>query len=429
MAEQITEQQEAMPEEAALRARVDASRAAWRRLWLRLRAIAPVDLMRYLLVGGALAFLGWLVVFAWPALVPFVVGLGLAYAALPLVNALDRVMPRRLAALLSMLLALGFLLLVAGTIVPALVRQFLRFIDVVPPPEEIQGYVGRLEPLLTQLPESLQLTINNWIDEASVILLQRLEGLGASVPQLLASALLRLVNVVGAALGLLVLPTWLLVVLKDQREGTQTLNRILPEAVKADFWAVVRIVDRAFRAFLHGQVTQGFVAGLLTYLVVTALSGGGYLEVEYPLVVTLFVGLMELVPEIGPIVAVVVIGISTLLQSPVNALLAILLYLLIHSLAAAYVGSRTRRRVKELHPALLIVGAVALSELGLLWVLLSVPLLTAGRDLLSYAHARLSNPPRPAGLIPGEEPPPEEVVQTAQRVPSVYRRAAAQRER
>jgi predicted PurR-regulated permease PerM len=238
-----------------------------------------------------------------------------------------------------------------------------------------------------------------------------------------------LVNVVGAALGLLVLPTWLLVVLKDQREGTQTLNRLLPAAVKADFWAVIRIVDRAFRAFLHGQVSQGFVAGLLTYLVVIALNGGGYLQVEYPLVVTLFVGSMELVPEIGPVIAVVVLGISSLLQSPVNALLAIALYLLVHTLAAGYVGSRTRRRIKELHPALLIVGAVALSEMGLLWVLLSVPLLTAARDLLGYAYARLSNPPRPAGLIPGEEPPPEEVVEVVQRVPSVYRRAATQRER
>jgi predicted PurR-regulated permease PerM len=159
------------------------------------------------------------------------------------------------------------------------------------------------------------------------------------------------------------------------------------------------------------------------------LNGAGYLQVEYPLVVALFVGLMELIPEIGPVVVVVVLGISSLLRSPADALLAVLLYLLIHRLATAYVSNRTQRRIKELHPAVMVVGAVALSKLGLMWILLSVPLLTGARDLLSYAHGRLVDPPRPAGLIPGEEPPPEAVDETAQRVPSVYRRTATQRSR
>jgi predicted PurR-regulated permease PerM len=299
---------------------------------------------------------------------------------------------------------------------------------VVPSVEEIREYTVRLEPVLSRLPGPLQEQVSESVDEASLILLQQLEGISDTVPVFLASLLLRLIGVLGAALGLLVLPTWLLLVLADQRQATRALNRLLPAAVQPDFWAGVRIVDRSFRSFFQNQVTQGLTAFLLTYLIVIALNGRGYLQVEYPLVVAIFVGLMELIPEIGPIVATVVLGVSGWLNSPLIGLIAIGLYLLIHRLAVTFVGSRSRRRVEELHPAVLIVGAVALSELGLLWVLLSVPLLVTARDLLIYTHSRLADPARPAGLLPGEEAETKSEEAQPRRVPLVHRRAARNRE-
>jgi hypothetical protein len=68
-------------------------------------------------------------------------------------------------------------------------------------------------------------------------------------PQLFVVALHHLINVLGAALGLLVLLTWLLLVLADQSKMTRSLNRLLPNAIQPDFWVFVRIVDRSFRAF------------------------------------------------------------------------------------------------------------------------------------------------------------------------------------
>jgi hypothetical protein len=127
-------------------------------------------------------------------------------------------------------------------------------------------------------------------------------------------------------------------------------------------------------------------------------------------------------------VATVVLGVSGWLNSPLIGLIAIGLYLLIHRLAVTFVGSRSRRRVEELHPAVLIVGAVALSELGLLWVLLSVPLLVTARDLLIYTHSRLADPARPAGLLPGEEAETKSEEAQPRRVPLVHRRAARNRE-
>ena len=86
----------------------------------------------------------------------------------------------------------------------------------------------------------------------------------------------------------------------------------------------------------------------------------------------------------------------------------------------------------EIHPAILIVIIVALSTLGFWWILLAAPVATIIRDLFRYTYGRFSDPPRPAGVLPGEALPVEsEPTLSAveeKRVPLVYRRSRALRQ-
>jgi hypothetical protein len=56
------------------------------------------------------------------------------------------------------------------------------------------------------------------------------------------------------------------------------------------------------------------------------------------------------------------------------------------------------------HPAILVPAIVALTQFGLIWLFLAGPLVAIVDDLVRYAHGRLSEPPKPAGVIPGEAP-------------------------
>jgi len=58
------------------------------------------------------------------------------------------------------------------------------------------------------------------------------------------------------------------------------------------------------------------------------------------------------------------------------------------------------RRTVDIHPAILVVLLVLLSQFGFIWVLLGAPLAVSARDLFRYAYGRLSDPPRPAGVMP-----------------------------
>ena len=73
---------------------------------------------------------------------------------------------------------------------------------------------------------------------------------------------------------------------------------------------------------------------------------------------------------------------------------------------------------------MIVVAIVALSQFGVVWLFLAAPVVVIIRDLFRYAYGRLSEPPRPAGLLPGEPLP---VSQPVTSIPA--RRASRRRNR
>jgi hypothetical protein len=74
------------------------------------------------------------------------------------------------------------------------------------------------------------------------------------------------------------------------------------------------------------------------------------------------------------------------------------------------------------HRAVVIPGVVLLSTLGPLALILSAPILGFLTDFVRYTYGRLSDPPRPAGVLP-DEPATVQPPASAVYVPTVYRNA------
>ncbi|HET8785683.1 MAG TPA: hypothetical protein VFM38_08620, partial [Candidatus Limnocylindrales bacterium] len=97
----------------------------------------------------------------------------------------------------------------------------------------------------------------------------------ASLPErtdALTQDLLRIVlNTLGAVLGLIVLPTWMLSVMSEQRRGRLAIDRELAPWLRRDLWAIVAIIDRAVGSYLRGYVVAAGLVGLLTYFGLVAV--------------------------------------------------------------------------------------------------------------------------------------------------------------
>ncbi len=405
---------------------------AWRRLGLRIRSITPAGLMRFFLVVGALMGLGWLVEATWVWLVPFAVGGVIAYIVLPLVNWLNRFLPRWAAVLLSMGLALGVVFLFFALLVPALVQQFYRVYLNLPGVEEMRVYLHQLDQYITTLPAPTQTMVNNAYAQAVQKVQANMSVYLNELVNLALATLLSTVNTISFLLGFLMVPSWLLMILKDHRKGIQATNQLLPAWLAPDFWGIWRIFNRTFNAFVRGQMVLALVVAVLTYfglaLLVWYFGVQGENVLRYELLLAMVAGLMQLIPTIGPFLGAIPALLVGLQVSNEFAIGVIVLYIAVQLITSYFVAPQVERRIIDIHPAILLIVVVALSVFGFWWILLAAPVTAIVRDLYLYIYGRFNG--RPAGLMPGETLPLPEASQSAEaasRIPLAYRHSRAAR--
>lgn len=416
-----------------LETQLTRSRRAWKRLVMRIKAITPSGFAQFLLTVAVSLFIIWILWKTWLALTPFIVGAVVAYVVLPFVNRLDRYMPRVMAIVLVLLGVVALFAVFLSQLVPILGNQVFRFTHLLPGKDDIRQYVDDLRQWYLTLPEPTQGVIDSLLDQIATTVRDNLDVYFSRFIEIAIQTVLNLVNTVAFVLGFLVVPAWLLAVLKDQRSGVETIDRTMPEWMRDDFWALVRIVDRTFRAFIDGQLMLGIIVGVLVYLGLALLEALGADIADYKLLVALFAGIMQLIPSVGPIVTGVVFFVGGALIDIEAALILLALFVLIEQLVGRFVAPHLERRYIVIHPAILVVSIVALSEFGIFWILLAAPLTAIIRDIFRYVYGRFGDPPLPAGVLPGAldsaglvqsstEPEPSTI-----RVPLAYRRGRAAR--
>ncbi len=381
-----------------------------------LRRIARWGLVLLALYGA-----GWLLWQARSALLPFVIGAFLAYLFLPLVNRFDRRMPRWAAILLVYVVVLVLVVTFFAFLVPPLVEQITQLIRSLPDLPTLERWANRLleeyQQLLANLPPNVQAEVQQTVAEVLTSalntirtnLLSYLQGIGT----FLVNSLLSVASTVAFLLGFFLVPFWLFYVLMDQQAGRDTLNRLLPTGLRADFWSVITIIDADLSGYIRGQLLLGLVVGLAAGIGLGVLNMFGF-QVPYVLLLAVIAGVTELIPIIGPIIGAVPAVLLGFIDSPTTGLAVLLLYVGIQQLENNFLVPRIVGDSVGIHPAILMVLLVVCSQVfGILGAILSAPMGAVSRDVFQYLYGRLSEPPRPPGEMPvrlraaGVAPPPE----------------------
>jgi predicted PurR-regulated permease PerM len=388
--------------EGTLPESVNRAAQRWRSLWLRVRSITPSGLAHFIMVLLAFGALAWLIWHTWLTLIPFEVGLLVAYITLPIVNALDRFMPRRLGVFVVLLGVLAVFVVFLVALIPALSGEVGNFLASLPPPERLRAVFLGLAAALRRFPDPVQVFVRTWLQQAVATGEVNLTSFVRNLMAGLVTGALSLFGAVSFLLGFIVLPTWLFPVLGDSPAARRTLQRSLPGWMQPDFWAVARILDRTFGVFLRGQMLRAVAITVLVWLGLYTLERLGW-PVQAKLVLAMWAGFMELIPTIGPLLGALPALVVGIANSPEMALAVLAVIVIAQLLEGHFVAERVENAVVDIHPAVLVPALVAVSQLGLIWVLLAAPLLAVIRDLYRYIYGRLSDPPKPAGILPSGE--------------------------
>jgi predicted PurR-regulated permease PerM len=400
---QVSVATQAPASQQAVPAKVARSRERWKSLWMSIVSVTPNDLAHFFLVVIGFAAVGWLIWNTWFSLLPFQIGLVLAYIILPAVNVLDKAMPRSWAIALILLAGLGVVILFFGLLIPALASEATVTAQRLPTPDQVRSIVQQLTVNTEGLPPAIQTFIRDSLDQQYASIQQNAllyaQGLFATA----LASLLGIFSIISFLLGFLVLPAWIMSVLGDRESGTYAVRRVVPRWMAGDFWAVIRIFDRAFGVILRGQIWRAVAIAGFTWIGASILERLGFGPFQYKLLAAMWLGIFSLVPEIGIYIGAIPILAIGLLRSPQTALLFLVLIIAVQQLESRLVTSRIESRVIDIHPAILVPALVAASQLGIFWVLVASPLLVVMRDLFRYTYGRVSDPPAPAGVLPNGE--------------------------
>lgn len=343
---------------------------------------------RTLLVIGAVLLIAWLLWSARSALLPFGIGLVIAYLLVPLVNFFERVLPERRPivyarrAIAIVFVYVMFLLVATAaalTIVPDLITETADLIDALPEYwREINEEGGYWNEKYDALPPDLR----EWLEE-NASLVQ--DTLASAARTALERSFSTLRQVIGFVAGLLLLPLWLYYVLKDERKAMAWVYRIWPEHLQADVRAVASIADRVLAAYVRGQIFLGFVVGFVTWIGLTAIG------VSQPAALAIIAGIFELIPILGPWLSFVVAAVVVLATDPSQIVAVAILFLVVQQLENTFLVPRIQGNAVNMNPALimvlLVVGGTVFGIIGAITI---VPAAAVVRDIWLYIYRRLT---------------------------------------
>lgn len=342
------------------------------------------------------------------ALTPFIVGALLIYILDPAVDFLarrriaGRRLPRGLAVLIVYVIT--FFVVVEGLalLLSPLIGQILDFV------RDLPRLMAALEDVAAQFRETygtldLPPAIRDFVDQFLADIGRGAGdfGLGSLVP--IARTLL---GTAAGFFGFLIIPIWAFYILRDRVRLAAQFDAALPPTWRPDVWAVVTIVERVVGRWIRAQIVLGLIVGIATYLGLLAL--GWFVDprfLQFAVLLAVIAGLLELLPIIGPIIAMIptlLVALTT--ADPFVSLVSVLvLYTAVQQVENAVLVPKIQGEAVELHPsvvifALIIGGAIA----GLPGAIFSIPLTAAARNVYRYLFRRLSE--EDPAVLPADAP-------------------------
>jgi predicted PurR-regulated permease PerM len=329
-----------------------------------------------------LAFI-WVLYLIRLFVLPFAVGLVLAYLLMPLVAWLERQLPPRnrwsqfrrvTAILISFLLVVivigGFIYLVVSAVINAasnLVNNTPVIIE-----ESITRVQDWFNKLMAGLPPAWQEEVN-----------KDLVNIGVSLGDWLRNSITQWVaNIPGAfkvILGFAVVPFFLFYILKDSASMKRSLVAGLPASVSRHGRNVINIVEKVMGRYIRAQLMLGLIVGYFTYIGLLLLG------VTYPLSLALLAGIMEMVPTLGPWISGIIAVVVTLALTPEKAIWVALLFLGIQLVENTLLVPKVQSAYLRIHPAIMIVLLVFGAYVAGFWgIVLVGPLVATLIEIFRY---------------------------------------------
>lgn len=333
--------------------------------WARSR-----DILISIICIGVIVWFAWGLVFGEfvTIFVLLLLSLAIAFLLTPLVNLLNRFLPRVLATLIAYVLMIAVLGGVSYAIVFSLIQQVLSFQDTV---------INFFNNLPQQYDAVITFLQQQGIPQANIT--DAINQIRSQVTNFATSAATNALNIVFIVTNTLIDIIIILVMsfyfTLDGEHIRNSLMGIFPERYKKPVELFEESLNRVVGNYIRGQLTLAVIIGLL------AGVGCAFLGLRsYALIIGVLAFIFETIPMVGPALASIpAILISLLLPDPFPRTFWIIIYFVcIQTVESNILGPRIVGHAVGLHPVAsllaLIIGAQLFGAFG---ALLATPIVAA----------------------------------------------------
>ena len=339
---------------------------------------------------GAVGGVFMLVYITRSALLPFSVGVVIAFALMPVVDRIADLIPlrdkirdatRRGLAVMT-IYVLGGVMVWYGfaLLVPVLVEQVSSFVSTLP--EQLSAARDLGNRWVDVYHERVPLELRTRIEEYGA-------NVGGAIAQAASSSASQAVSLVTGTLsvlfGYLVLPFWMFYAMRDRYAYARSFKQAVPPALRDDVIHAYWMTDHMVGRYIRGQLFLGLLVGIAV--------GGALAVLGVPLSAGLGVwaGLTELVPMIGPVLGAIPALLWVASTEPQLLLPVVAVYVVVQQIENNFLVPRIQGEATDI-PAgavivLLVVGGTAF---GLIGLIVALPASAILRELFWYIDHRLN---------------------------------------
>ncbi|MFH1536775.1 MAG: AI-2E family transporter [Patescibacteria group bacterium] len=274
----------------------------------------------------------------------------------PLIDRLQRhKIPRGVSILIVYLLVLILISVILFLIVPPIIEQVKQISTTFP------NYYERILEVFPAAEEKSGIDIKKNVQQTLDNISNSLGSIGSGV----FSAAANVINAIIALVGVLVITFYMTI----HEEGIKRfLQLVAPIRIQPYLIQKIHKIQRKLASWLWGQIMLMLVIGTLAFI------GLKILGVEYALLLAIIAGLGEFIPIIGPILSAVPAVFFAFSDSPIKALLVVILFIVIQQLENHIIVPKVMHKAVGLNPLIIIIAMLVGAKLaGFVGLVLAIP--------------------------------------------------------
>ena len=310
--------------------------------------------------------------FLWSILILFILAAFLAFIIHPLVSLLDRKLPHAFSIVLVYLLVIVGLIIIVGLLAPVISFQFAEFVKSIPSYfKQAQGLIADLQQRYAVLPAAWRPIVDRTLIqlEAWVIRVSQ-----QSLPAVF-SLLTNLVT-------LIIVPLLSFYMLLGYKGYKEMLLTVTPRQHRETINDLLASTSQTLWNYVRGELILTTTVGVVTGFGLYAVG------MPYAAVFGVLAGILEAVPNVGPVTTSVIVISIGLMIHPILGLKAGIVTIGVQLLEGAFLAPVVMGRAVGLNPITVIfaifVGAKAAGVLG---AIVAIPIAVLTKIVILYFYA------------------------------------------